>query len=161
MKRFRGLRGALVAVAAAVLVGGAAYAAAGHDVVAGPRANGTGVTPIGWTVDPAGKQVTLGDRPYGLAESPNGRFVLASNDGQSTQSLQVIDAPSGAVTQTLPYSGDEALSFGIAFAPDGSKVYVSAGGNNKIRVYSVSGESLTEQAPLARPPGPVRPSFGD
>src|SRR5512132_2307881 len=45
--------------------------------------------------------------------------------------------------------------------PDGSKVYVSAGGNNKIRVYAIAGETLTEQAPIVLPPGPVRFFFGD
>jgi YVTN family beta-propeller protein len=160
MMRSRKAR-AFVAVVVAALFSGAAYALAGGGLVAGPQGNGTGVTPIGWTVDPAGKQVTLGDRPYGLAESRNGKFLLASNDGQSTQSLQVIDTAGGAVTQTIPYTGDAALSFGIAFAPDGSRVYVSAGGNNKIRVYSISGETLTEQSPIVLPPGPVRPFFGD
>jgi YVTN family beta-propeller protein len=102
-----------------------------------------------------------GGSPYGLAQSPNGQFLLASNDGQSTQSLQVIDTAGGSVTQSIPYTGDEALSFGIAFAPDGGKVYVSAGGNNKIRVYAIAGETLTEQAPIVLPPGPVRFFFGD
>ena len=106
-------------------------------------------------------QVKLGDRPYGFASSPDGRFLLASNDGQSTQSLQVVDEASGTLTQTIPYTGNETLSFGIAFAPNGSKVYVSAGGNNKIRVYSISGETLSEQAPIVLPPGAARPFFGD
>ena len=145
----------------ACVLGGAGYAVAAAVLVAGPRGDGTGITPIGWAVTPVGKQVTLGDRPYGLALSPNGHFALASNDGQSTQSLQVIDAASGAVVQTIPYAGDEAVSFGIAFAPNGSKVYVSGGGNNKIRVFSISGETLTEQSSIVLPPGPTRPFFGD
>jgi YVTN family beta-propeller protein len=151
---------ALAAGVAAALLGGT-YAVAADTLVAGPQGDGTSITPTGWRVDPAGRQVMLGDRPYGLARSPVGTFVLASNDGQSTQSLQVVDTASGAVTQTIPYTGDEALSFGIAFAPDGHKVYVSAGGNNKIRVYSISGEHLTEQPPIVLPTGPVRPFFGD
>src|SRR5262249_37949187 len=80
---------------------------------------------------------------------------------QSTQSLQVVDAASGAVVQTIAYTGDAALSFGIAFASDGSKVYVSAGGNNKNCVYSVNGETLSEPPPIRPPAGPVRPFFGD
>lgn len=160
---FEFLRVRLVTVIALVgcLLGGATYALAAGGLVAGPRSDGTGITPIGWTVAPVGKQVALGDRPYGLALSPNGRFLLASNDGQSTQSLQVIDATTGAVVQTIPYTGNEAVSFGIAFAPNGNTVYVSAGGNNKIRVFSIAGETLTEQAPIVLPPGPTRPFFGD
>jgi YVTN family beta-propeller protein len=158
---FLRLRGLVVAVIVAGAFAGAAYAVVAGGIVAGPKGNGTGVTPIGWTAAPAGKQLTLGDRPYGLAASPNGQFLLASNDGQSTQSLEVVDAATGTVIQTIPYTGNEALSFGIVFSPDGSKAYVSAGGNNKIRVYSIVGETLTEQAPIVLPPGPIRPFFGD
>ncbi len=154
------LRGAIIVAGAAALFCGAAYAV-GKTLIAGPQGDGTGVTPIGWRVTPAGRQVTLGDRPYWLAQSPTGQFLLASNDGQSTQSLQVIDTAGGSVTQSIPYTGDEALSFGIAFAPDESKVYVSAGGNNKIRVYAIAGKTLTEQAPIVLPPGPVRFFYGD
>src|SRR5262245_33788982 len=104
MSRHLRFRIALVLFGVVVLAS-AAYAVAGGGLIAGPRSDGTGITPIGWVVAPAGKQLTLGDRPYGLQISPNGRFLLASNDGQSTQSLQVIDAAAGKVTQTIPYTG--------------------------------------------------------
>jgi YVTN family beta-propeller protein len=157
-RRFRRGRIALAAAAAALLGGLAAYAAA-PLLTAGPREDGTGVTPIGWVVTPAGRQVVLrdplsdlwGDRPYGMALSPDGDTLLVSNDGQSTQSLMVVDARDGRVLQTFPYAAPEALYIGLTFSPDGRRAYASAGGNNKIRVYAVDGQRLTEGSPIALP----------
>jgi YVTN family beta-propeller protein len=122
---------------------------------AGPGQNGSAITSQGWTVHPAGQQVQLGDRPLGLAMSPDGRTLLVSNDGQSVQSITVIDRQTGEVRQTLPYAAPEALFVGLAFSPDGKQAFASAGGNNKIRVYSVADQQLTEMAsiPIPTPPG--------
>jgi acid phosphatase len=116
----------------------------------GPR-DGTAITSNGWFLTPAGKQVTLGDKPYGMALSPDGKTLVVSNDGQSTQSLMVLDRASGGMLQTIRYDAPEALFLGVAFSPDGTHVYASAGGNNKIRVYTVDGQKLTETAPLQLP----------
>ncbi len=119
---------------------------------AGPQGNGTSVTPNGWDVTPAGSpQVTLGDKPFGLALSPDARTLLVSNDGESTQSIQVVDAATGEVRQTIPYTSPQALFIGLAFSPDGTRAYASAGGNNKIRVYNVQGQRLTESTPISIP----------
>ncbi len=135
------------------LVGGAA--AANGWLRAGPRGDGTAVTPVGQPVTPVGHQTTLGDLPLGVAASPDGRHLLVSNDGQGVQSLQVVDVADGdgpEIVQTLPYPSPEALFVGVAYSPDGSRAYASAGGNNKIRVYAVGGDGrLAEQSPLALP----------
>jgi YVTN family beta-propeller protein len=105
----------------------------------------------GWTITPAGKQVQLGDRPYGTAMSPDGNTLLFSNNGQSTQSLIVVDRKSGKVIQTLEYQKPEALYLGVTYSPDGKHVYASAGNNNKIRVYDVEEQRLTEKSPIVLP----------
>jgi YVTN family beta-propeller protein len=43
------------------------------------------------------------------------------------------------------------LFIGIAWSPDGRHAYASAGANNKIRVYDVVGQRLTETAPITFP----------
>ena len=118
---------------------------------AGPGPDGTAVTPIGFTVTPAGTQTNLGDLPLGAASSPDGRWLVVSNDGQATQSLQVIDTTTSKVTQTLPYPAPQALFIGLAFAPDGKTLYASGGGNNKIRRYTVTNGTLTETTPIPLP----------
>ncbi len=118
----------------------------------GPQPDGTAITTQGWFLTPAANQVQLGDRPYGIAQSPDGKTLLVSNDGQGTQSLQVVDRDTGAVVQTIPYNTPEALYIGVVYSPDGSHAYASAGGNNKIRVYDVQGQQLTETDPILLPP---------
>jgi YVTN family beta-propeller protein len=142
-----GKKAAVVAVATIVLGTGSAFAA--YTGVVGPHGDGTGTTPHHWMLTPAGQQQTLGDFPMGGAISPDHRYMIVTNDGQGTQSLQVVDLQSEKVVQTLPYKSPESLYLGVAFSPDGKTLYASAGGNNKIRVFGFAEGTLTEQNPIA------------
>jgi YVTN family beta-propeller protein len=145
---------ALAAAAGAVAVLAGAALAGLATQTAGPQGDGTGVTPNGWTVAPAGDQVQVGGRPYGIALSPDGKTLLVSNDGQGTQSLMAVDTATRSVRQTIPYSSPQALYLGVVYSPDGKHAYASAGGNNKIRVYTVAADgSLSEQSPFSVPSG--------
>jgi YVTN family beta-propeller protein len=138
-------------VAAAVLAV-AVGAVAVNGLVAGPRADGTGVTPNGWLIDPAGTQVEVGGHPYGIALNPDGSKILLSNDHQGTQSLIAVDAANRSVSQTIPYAGPQALYLGVVYAPNGQRAYASAGGNDKVRTYDVAaGGGLTETSPIPFP----------
>src|SRR5216683_6622790 len=106
-------------------------------------------TAQGWVLTPAGQQVSLGDRPLSIVGSPDGKTLLIGNDGQSTQSLMVVDRATGSVIQTIAYAAPEALFVGLVFSPDGKHVYGSAGGNNKIRTYAVEGQQVTEGEAIA------------
>ena len=116
----------------------------------GPR-QGAAVNSHGWFLTPAGKQIEMGDRPLGIAESPDEKTLLVSNNGQSTQSLMVVDRATDKVVQTISYVAPEALYIGVAFSPDGKHAYASAGGNNKIRVYDVEGQQLSETDSIELP----------
>jgi YVTN family beta-propeller protein len=114
----------------------------------GPQPDGTGVTPNHWMLTPAGLQVEVGDRPLGLVATPDGRHLLVSNNGQGVQSLVLFDTVTRQVAQTVPYPSPQALFLGVAAAPDSRRVYASAGGNNKIRVYDFDGRALAERAAI-------------
>jgi YVTN family beta-propeller protein len=120
-------------------------------LTAGPRPDGTAITPVGFRVTPAGRQTPLGDLPLASRLSPDGKWLLVSNDGQGTQSLQLVDTATSSVVQTIPYKSPASLFVGLAFSPDGSTAYVSGGGDEKIHVYAVAGGHLTEQAPIPVP----------
>src|SRR5438445_9207934 len=96
-----GRRMAVAVLAVVGLLAGASVTAAGPLKVAGPSGDGTGVTPVGFRVTPAGKQAKLGDLPLNAVASPDGRWLVVTNAGQGTQSLQVVDTGSGEVVQTL------------------------------------------------------------
>src|SRR5262249_23501437 len=104
------------AVAGVLLLGTAAAggAVAFNRIVAGPQADGTGVTPNGWLVTPAGQQLDLADqvywadRPDGQALSPDGRTLLVSSGGQSLVTMKVVDTATRPVRQPIPYPPPEA-----------------------------------------------------
>ena len=47
--------------------------------------------PNGWTLSPVGKSLPLGDLPLNMAVSASQKLMAVTNNGQSTQSLQLID----------------------------------------------------------------------
>jgi len=151
------LRGAGVGAALSLLGTATALGASGPTTV-GLRGDGTAVAATGHRITPVGRQTRLGDLPLGQALSPDGRTLLVSNDGQGTQSLQMVDVASGNVVQTLPYlqpsSSNRApgsLFVGVAFSPDGRSAYASGGGDNTVHRYSVAGQMLTERQAFALP----------
>jgi YVTN family beta-propeller protein len=83
--------------------------------------------------------------------SPDGRTLLVSNDGQATQSLQVVDPRTSAVRQTLAYGSPASLFQGLAFSPDGGTAFAAGGGDEKIHTYQVRNGLLTETAPIQLP----------
>jgi acid phosphatase len=128
---------------------------------AGPNGSNS-VTPQGWHVSPAGVQTQLGDRPFGIALSPDGKYLAVTNDGASTQSVMIVDRAANQVVSEIDYNAPQGVYVGIAFSPDGSKLYASAGGSvfnknganfNGVRVYAVDGGTgkLTETDPLLIP----------
>jgi YVTN family beta-propeller protein len=138
--------------AGCVAVVGTGVAAANPGLLrAGPQPGGSAVIPVGYRVTPAGSQSQLGDLPLTAKLFPDGKSLLVVNAGQGMQSLQVVDAGTGSIQQSIQYKSPESLFVGAAFSPDGTKAYVSAGGNNKIRTYTVAGDRLAETAPIALP----------
>lgn len=141
---------AMIATLAALIISSSSVFATGMiNRSVGPQGENYGITPQNLTLTPAGKQIKLGNFPMGGAVSPDGRYLAVTNDGQGTQSLQVVDLHLNQVIQTISYNSPEALYVGIAFSPDGKHLYASAGGNNKIRIYDFSNGSLTEKAAIS------------
>ncbi|GGJ63795.1 bifunctional YncE family protein/alkaline phosphatase family protein [Streptomyces brasiliensis] len=149
LRRWRLLAATVAGVAAASGVAVAAIV----PPHAGPQPDGTALATYGWKITPAGHQEKLGEKPFGSALSPDGKYLAVSNDGDRTQTLSLLDAASGKVVQEVNYTGSQALFVGLAWSPDGSKLYAAAGGNDKVRVYSLRGGQLTEDAPIILPKG--------
>ncbi len=89
----------------------------------GALTGGVTLLPNGWRIAPAGEHVTVGDLPLNMILSPDGRFVIVTNDGYTTPSLAVIDASKWTVVSKTAI--DDAW-LGLAMHPDGQRVYSAA-----------------------------------
>ncbi len=48
--------------------------------------------PNGWSLTPLGQSLPLGDLPLNIAVSASKKLIAVTNNGQSTQTIQLIDA---------------------------------------------------------------------
>ncbi|WP_293051398.1 bifunctional YncE family protein/alkaline phosphatase family protein [Paludibacter sp.] len=95
--------------------------------------------PNGWTITPVGKNITLGDLPLNMAVSHNKRWIAVTNNGQSTQTIDLIDVAKEEKIASMPIAK---AWYGLAFSPDNRSLFVSGGNDNAIYRYQVSGSGL-------------------
>ena len=98
--------------------------------------------PNGWKLSPHGTSISLGDLPLNVAVSPNQKYLLVTNNGQSVQSLQLIEAATNTLldTQELPKSW-----YGLKVAADNKTVFVSGGNDNCILIFEITAGKLVEK----------------
>lgn len=95
--------------------------------------------PNGWHLTPVGKLVPLGDLPLNIAVSPDCKFAAVTNNGQSTQTIQLINLKKG----NSVFSTEIGKSWlGLAFSEDGKYLYASGGNDNIIIRYLVRKNKL-------------------
>lgn len=96
--------------------------------------------PNGWKLTPAGHgSVQLGDLPLNMQLSSSGKLLAVTNNGQSTQSVQLIDPKN---EKLLDEKVINKSWYGLAFSPDDKFLYASGGNNNCIVVYPIADEKL-------------------
>ncbi len=106
--------------------------------------------PNGWSLSAAGKSLPLGDLPLNMALSASKKLLAVTNNGQSRQSLQLIDAVRDSILDdvTIPVSW-----LGLAFADNDKTLYVSAGNKNQVWKYAILHNKLqlTDSLILGKP----------
>jgi YVTN family beta-propeller protein len=102
--------------------------------------------PNGWKLSPHGSSLPLGDLPLNIVATPNQQYLLATNNGQSVQSLQLIDLKNQQVldSKELPKSW-----YGLKVANDNKTVFVSGGNDNVIIVFEIQNGQLIEKDKIA------------
>jgi YVTN family beta-propeller protein len=98
--------------------------------------------PNGWSLSPAGKSITAGDLPLNIATTKSGRYAAVTNNGQSTQTIQLIDVAKQTVLDkaVIPKSW-----LGLAFTADEQYLYASGGNDNRVLVYQIFNNKLLLQ----------------
>src|SRR5215510_5683067 len=95
--------------------------------------------PNGWDLTPAGKSFALGDLPLNIAVSASKKYMAVTNNGQSTQSIQLIDVKNEKVVSSviIPMSW-----YGLKFSADEKFLYASGGNDNWILKYAIKNNKL-------------------
>src|SRR3982751_5678662 len=80
--------------------------------------------PNGWSLTPAGKSLPLGDLPLNIAVSATKKYIAVTNNGQSVQSIQLIDPVAEKILDSvvIPKSW-----YGLQFSSDEKMLYASGG----------------------------------
>ena len=95
--------------------------------------------PNGWAITPVGKSIPLGDLPLNIAVSPSEKLLAVTNNGQSDQTIQLIDADKQVILDTLVVGK---AWIGLTFSDDSRSLYASGGNDNWILRFDVSKKQL-------------------
>ena len=95
--------------------------------------------PNGWKISPVGKSFDLGDLPLNMAVSKTSKYIAVTNNGQSTQTIQLIDVNAESVLDQVEI---EKSWYGITFTSDEKYLYVSGGHDNRIVKYEILNQKL-------------------
>ena len=91
--------------------------------------------------------IAVGERPRGIAISPDGTEAYVANSGDNT--VSVIDTAQKTVVGTIPV-GDEPQW--VAFAPDGTKAYVVNVKDNNVSVLNTATRTQETAIAVGRQP---------
>ena len=120
-----------------------------------PREPRVTLLPNGWRISPVGQHFTVGDLPMNLVVSPDGDHLIVTNNGYSQPNLVVYDF-------TKQISRDkvmlESAWLGLAFHPDGKRLYSSGSAKNRVDEFSWDKGALKKAGEIALPK-PANDSF--
>lgn len=98
--------------------------------------------PTGWKLSPVGTSVALGDLPLNICIAPNQKIAAVTNNGQSKQSIQLIDLKTQQVLHTQEVGK---TWLGLAFSSDTKTLYASGGNDNWVLRFRVDNNRLSVQ----------------
>lgn len=124
------------------LLGGSTYFLLGQQNLVNQLSSSRVTLPNGWKLSPYGTSLPLGDLPLNIVASPNQKYLLATNNGQSVQSLQLIDVKNQQVLDSKELAKSW---YGLKVANDNKTVFVSGGNDNQILIYHIVNNQLVEK----------------
>ncbi len=103
------------------------------------HAQKTVTLPNGWSLSPAGKSLPLGDLPLNMAVSSSKKWIAVINNGQSKQSLQLIDVKNERILDSIEIAKSW---LGLKFSSDEKYLFASGGNDNWILQYAIVNNKL-------------------
>jgi YVTN family beta-propeller protein len=110
-------------------------ACSGHRDITLPGRLEDGIVrlPNGWYLSPAGSSIDVGELPLNMDVSPDGRWLIVTNNGTRNQNISIIALPEWRVVQTVPVPK---AWLGIRFFDQGRRFVASGGNDNMARIFS-------------------------
>ena len=158
MRSALNISGFVVCLGLSSLAGWAgAQGAAAPRTTAVPRLKEPKVTllPNGWRISPVGQHFTIGDLPMNLVVTPDGDHVIVTNNGYSQPNLVVYDHTKQISRERVML---DSAWLGLAFHPDGKRLYSSGSAKNRVDEFSWDKAALKKTGELALPK-PANDSF--
>jgi 6-phosphogluconolactonase (cycloisomerase 2 family) len=97
--------------------------------------------PNGWSLTVAGRSLPLGDLPLNIVVSAKGTYMAVTNNGQSDQSIMLIDPVNERVLSEIEIKKSW---YGLVFSDDESKLYASGGNDNIVVEYAIQNNRLVK-----------------
>ena len=107
--------------------------------------------PNGWRIAPAGRHISVGDLPLAMVESPDGRYLIVSNNGYAKPTLSVVDVARLYVKSRVPL--DNAW-LGLAWHPDGKRLFSSGAGGEQRARAALDAQRRADRRSERRPQAP-------
>ncbi len=101
--------------------------------------------PNGWNLTPAGHGYLLGDLPLNMAVSPSQKWIAVTNNGYSTQTIQLIDTHSGNILDNITIGKSWV---GLKFSADEKYLFASGGNDNWVIKYAIINDKLINRDTL-------------
>ncbi|SDC31885.1 bifunctional YncE family protein/alkaline phosphatase family protein [Niabella drilacis] len=95
--------------------------------------------PNGWSLTPAGTHLPLGDLPLNLVISNSGHLAAVTNNGQSTQTLDLVDLVARKRADSIVIAKSW---YGLAFSSNDRYLYASGGHDNVVKRYAIQNNHL-------------------
>ena len=95
--------------------------------------------PNGWSLTPVGRSLPLKDLPLNIAVSPTKKYLAVTNNGHSTQYIQLIDPKNEKIVSSIKIPTSW---YGLKFSADERFLYASGGNDNWILKYAIQKNKL-------------------
>lgn len=98
----------------------------------GKKSDGSVLLPNQWSLEPAGRQVELGDFPVNVAVHPGGRFAAVLESGYSQHDLIVVDISKDQIVFRMDM---HETFYGLEFSADGRQLFCSGAGDEVVHEF--------------------------
>jgi YVTN family beta-propeller protein len=133
-------------VLVALLTGATTTLAADRTaILPGLQRDGSVLLPNQWSLRPAGRHVPVGDFPVQVALHPAGHFAAVLHSGYGQHEVRILELPSGRVVSAATL---EETFYGVAWSPDGKRLYTSGAGSEVIHAFDFANGYLSGHSEL-------------